>query len=130
MIGAALVVMQKRFPMLKAACVLAVAVAASSVPVNADPASGTSKRPADPIPPKAEPISLEQSLARVPMELRHRLGLQLVLDRTHRQLLVLRNGQISRRFPAAVGTEGWETPAGSHKVLEKVREPVWTHPVS
>ena len=126
--------MQKRFPVLKAAWVLAVAVAtavaAVSVPVNAEPASGTSKRPADPIPPKAEPISLEQSLARVPMDLRHRLGLQLVLDRTHRQLLVLRNGQISRRYPAAVGTEGWETPAGSHKVLEKVREPVWTHPVN
>lgn len=77
----------------------------------------------------AAPISLEASLARVPMDLRERLGVQLVLDRTHRQLLVLRDGVIRRRYPAAVGTEGWETPAGRHRVLQKVREPVWTHPV-
>ncbi len=122
--------MQMRSPVLKAACVFAFAIAAVCAPVKAEPASGAGNRPADPIPPKAEPISLEQSLARVPMDLRYRLGLQLVLDRAHRQLLVLRNGQISRRFPAAVGTEGWETPAGRHQVLEKVREPIWTHPVN
>jgi len=87
------------------------------------------KRAPDPIPPVAQPISLEASLARVPMDLRQRLGVQLVLDRTHRQLLVLRDGVIRRRYPAAVGTEGWETPAGRHRVLQKVREPVWTHPV-
>ena len=124
------IAMPMRFPMLQTASVLALALAAVSVPVQAQPASGSSQRPADPIPPKAAPISLEQSLARVPLELRRRLGLQLVLDRKHRQLLVMRNGQISRRYPAAVGTEGWETPAGSHRVLEKVREPIWTHPVN
>lgn len=112
-------------------------VAAAAALLLAAPASATTaassavqtKRPPDPIPPVAEPISLEASLARVPMDLRQRLGVQLVLDRTHRQLLVLRDGVIRRRYPAAVGTEGWETPAGRHRVLQKVREPVWTHPV-
>ena len=104
-----------------------------AAPAVANPSStqvARSNRPADPIPPMAAPISLEASLARVPMTLRQQPGLQLVLDRTHRQLLVLRDGTIRRRYPAAVGTEGWETPAGQHQVLQKVREPVWTHPVT
>lgn len=115
---------------------LSLAVAASLLlvaPASATTTSSSSaraNRPADPIPPKANPISLEESLARVPMDLRTKLGLQLVLDRTHRQLLVLRDGAIRSRYPAAVGTEGWETPAGRHRVLQKVREPVWTHPVN
>ena len=71
-----------------------------------------------PFPPVAEPISLEASLARVPMICANGVGLQLVLDRTHRQLLVLRDGVIRRRYPAAVGTEGWETPAGVSRAPE------------
>ncbi len=107
-------------------------VAASALLIQPAMASSQARasRPADPIPPLAAPISLEASLARVPNALRRKLGLQLVLDRTHRQLLVLRDGAIRSRYPAAVGTEGWETPAGSHRVLEKVSRPVWTNPVT
>ena len=89
-----------------------------------------SKRQSDPIPPLAIPLSDAASLARVPSDVMERDGLQLVLDRKHHQLLVLRDGRMTRRFPAAVGTTGWETPAGRFKVFEKVKEPVWTHPVS
>ena len=88
------------------------------------------KRKSDPIPPLAMPVSDAASLARVPAEVIERDGLQLVLDRKHHQLLVLRNGRMTRRYPAAVGTTGWETPAGRFRVFEKVKEPVWTHPVS
>ena len=88
------------------------------------------KRKSDPIPPLATPVSDAASLARVPNDVMERDGLQLVLDRKHHQLLVLRDGRMTRRFPAAVGTTGWETPAGRFRVFEKVKEPVWTHPVS
>ena len=88
------------------------------------------KRKSDPIPPLAIPLSDAASLARVPSDVMERKGLQLVLDRKHHQLLVLRDGRMTRRFPAAVGTTGWETPAGRFRVFEKVKEPVWTHPVS
>ena len=67
-------------------------------------------------------------MARVPADLLVEPGLQLVLDRRNRQLMVLENGELVRRFPAAVGTVGWETPAGRHQVLEKVANPVWQHP--
>ena len=85
-------------------------------------------RQPDPIPPPAPVISDQVALARVPSALLSEPGLQIVLDRRHRQLMVLENGQLKRRFPAAVGTVGWETPAGRHQVLEKVAHPVWEHP--
>jgi len=88
------------------------------------------KRKSDPIPPLAIPLSDAASLARIPDDVMERKGLQLVLDRKHHQLLVLKDGLMTRRFPAAVGTTGWETPAGRFRVFEKVKEPVWTHPVS
>ncbi|WP_370586749.1 L,D-transpeptidase [Synechococcus sp. PROS-9-1] len=88
------------------------------------------KRKSDPIPPLAMPVSDAASLARVPSDVMERDGLQLVIDRKHHQLLVLRDGRMTRRYPAAVGTTGWETPAGRFRVFEKVKEPVWTHPVS
>ena len=92
------------------------------------PAPPTLARQPDPIPPPAPVISDQVALARVPTDLLSEPGLQIVLDRRHRQLMVLENGQLKRRFPAAVGTVGWETPAGRHQVLEKVAHPVWQHP--
>jgi len=85
-------------------------------------------RQPDPIPPPAPQISDAAALSRVPLSLRQRQGLQLVLDRQQRQLLVLVNGELLHRYPAAVGTSGWETPAGSFQVLEKTADPVWEHP--
>lgn len=85
-------------------------------------------RAADPLPPPAPAISDAVALSRVPLSLLQRQGIQLVLVRHVRQLLVLENGQLRRRYPAAVGTSGWETPAGSFQVLEMQRQPVWEHP--
>ena len=101
-----------------------------TVELQLDTQEEAPKRQSDPIPPLAIPVSDATSLARVPEDVMERKGLQLVLDRKHHQLLVLRDGRMTRRFPAAVGTKGWETPAGRFRVLEKVKEPVWTHPVS
>ena len=97
---------------------------------NADAAEAPREREPDPIPPLAAPVSDAVSMARVPEDLLQRVGLQLVLDRQHRQLLVLNDGLLTRRFPAAVGTVGWETPSGRFRVMQMVKEPVWTHPVS
>ena len=88
------------------------------------------EKESDPIPPLAIPLSDAASLARIPDDVIARRGVQLVLDRKHRQLLVLSDGLMTGRFPAAVGTTGWETPAGRFRVFEMMKEPVWTHPVS
>ncbi|PTU01467.1 L,D-transpeptidase, partial [Pseudomonas sp. HMWF031] len=95
-----------------------------------DVSGASTEREPDPIPPLAAPVSDADSMARVPADLLQRVGLQLVLDRQHRQVLVLHDGLLTRRFPAAVGTVGWETPSGRFRVMQMVKEPVWTHPVS
>ena len=101
--------------------------ASLSLTFGADPALA---RAPDPIPPPAPLISDAVAMARVPADLLGEPGLQLVLDRRHRQLMLLENGVLKRRFPAAVGTVGWETPVGRHQVLEMVANPVWEHPGS
>ena len=60
----------------------------------------------DPIPPQAAWMSDDRALALLPPTLRHRPGLQLVLHRGSRQLIVLDQGRLRLRVPAAVGTEG------------------------
>lgn len=105
------------------------AVQAADVPKIEASGASTEREP-DPIPPLAAPVSDADSMARVPADLLQRVGLQLVLDRQHRQVLVLHDGLLTRRFPAAVGTVGWETPSGRFRVMQMVKEPVWTHPVS
>ena len=85
-------------------------------------------RPADPIPPVAPWLSDAEALALLPAALRSRSTKQLVLHRSSRQLILLEQGQLRLRVPAAVGTQGWETPLGEHRVLFKTVDPVWRHP--
>lgn len=91
-------------------------------------AASVSARQPDPLPPPAPLISDAVALSRVPSPLLRQPELQLVLDRRTRQLMVLRDGRLVRRFPAAVGADGWETPVGRHQVLQKVADPIWQHP--
>jgi len=55
---------------------------------------------------------------------------ELVLDRRHRQLVVLDDGLEVRRFSVAVGKPGWETPVGHFQVIELVVDPTWVHPAT
>ena len=84
----------------------------------------------DPIPPQAVWMSDDRALALLPETLKHRPGLQVVLHRGSRQLIVLDQGRLRLRVPAAVGTQGWETPIGEHQVLFKTVDPVWRHPAT
>ncbi|MFM7435134.1 MAG: L,D-transpeptidase [Vulcanococcus sp.] len=108
-------------------CAALAALALAGVSAGAEAAPALVRQP-DPIPPPAPEISDAVALSRIPSDLMASEGLQLVLDRNLRQLMVLRDGRLLRRYPAAVGTEGWETPAGRHQVLEKVANPHWEHP--
>ncbi|MBL6741872.1 MAG: L,D-transpeptidase [Synechococcus sp. BS301-5m-G53] len=85
-------------------------------------------RSADPIPPVAPWLSDAEALALLPAAIRSRSTKQLVLHRSSRQLILLEQGQLRLRVPAAVGTQGWETPLGEHRVLFKAVDPVWRHP--
>ena len=54
----------------------------------------------------------------VPLTLGQQTSRHLVLSLGKRQLLVVDDGEVVRRFPVAVGMPGWETPSGQFKVLE------------
>ena len=69
-------------------------------------------------------LSDAEALALLPAADRERSAKQLVLDRSSRQLLLLEQGQLRLRVPAAVGTQGWETPLGEHRVLFKAVDPL------
>ena len=73
-------------------------------------------------------LSDAEALALLPAAVRSRSTKQLVLHRSSRQLFLLEQGQLRLRVPAAVGTQGWETPLGEHRVLFKALDPVWRHP--
>ena len=89
--------------------------------------------------PLPEPIPLLQAasmdtvmaaLVALPQELRQKPGLHVVMLRDRRRVLLLEGGALHESFPVAIGMSGWETPTGRFKVLEKIDNPVWVHPVS
>ena len=71
---------------------------------------------------------LELQLAELPSNVVSRAGRHLVLHRSRRQLLLIEQGRLLNRYSVAVGMTGWETPAGTFRVLNKVSDPSWAHP--
>lgn len=61
----------------------------------------------------------EIQLKELPKAIINKIGRHLVLHRSRRQLLLLEQGKLLVRYPAAVGMAGWDTPAGRYQVLQK-----------
>ncbi|MDX2216393.1 MAG: L,D-transpeptidase [Oculatellaceae cyanobacterium bins.114] len=55
---------------------------------------------------------------------------RLLLRLGERRVYVYRGNEAQVSYPVAVGREGWETPTGNFQVLEMVRNPGWTHPLT
>lgn len=53
---------------------------------------------------------------------------RLVLRLRERRVYVYRKNKVQASFPVAVGKDGWETPTGSFKVMQMIKDPVWEHP--
>ena len=70
------------------------------------------------------------AMAQIPSELIQDKGAQIVLLRGQRRLVLLKDGRLRGGFPVAIGMPGWDTPTGRFKVLEKIRQPIWIHPVT
>ncbi|MGL5509851.1 MAG: L,D-transpeptidase [Microcoleaceae cyanobacterium] len=52
----------------------------------------------------------------------------LLLKLGERRVYVFQNDQEIASYPVAVGKEGWETPTGNFKVIQKVENPEWKNP--
>jgi L,D-transpeptidase ErfK/SrfK len=78
------------------------------------------------LPPLSEPsqyIPQEQKAAENPIE-----EVRLVLKLRERRVYVYRQNKVQASFPVAVGKDGWETPTGSFKVMQMIKDPVWEQP--
>ena len=54
--------------------------------------------------------------------------IHLVIKLSDRRVYVYQNDQLKTSYPIAIGREGWETPTGTHKVIQKISNPSWKHP--
>ncbi|MBE9184962.1 L,D-transpeptidase [Microcoleus sp. LEGE 07076] len=82
--------------------------------------------PAPELPPLGEPfryIPQEPKAPENPVE-----EVRLVLRLRERRVYVYRKNKVQASFPVAVGKQGWETPTGSFKVMQMIKDPVWEHP--
>ncbi len=55
---------------------------------------------------------------------------KLIVDLSDRQVSIFNKGKFKVKYPLAVGQEGWETPTGSFKIVQKLQNPVWQHPIT
>jgi lipoprotein-anchoring transpeptidase ErfK/SrfK len=57
-------------------------------------------------------------------------AMSILVDLSDRTLFVLEEGEVVRRFPVSVGSEGYDTPAGSYRISHMIWNPSWTPPNS
>jgi L,D-transpeptidase ErfK/SrfK len=54
----------------------------------------------------------------------------IVVNVPQRMLFVFKGGELAGHYPVGIGRRGWNTPAGSYRVVEKERDPSWEVPRS
>ncbi len=54
--------------------------------------------------------------------------IHLVIKLSDRRVYVYQGDKLKSSYPIAIGREGWETPTGTHKVIQKIPNPSWKHP--
>ena len=55
---------------------------------------------------------------------------KLTVDLSDRTVYLYRNQKLMASYRIAVGQPGWETPVGSFRVRQMVKNPVWQHPIT
>ncbi len=54
----------------------------------------------------------------------------LTVDLSDRTVYLYRNQILTASYRVAVGQPGWETPVGSFRIRQMVKNPVWQHPIT
>ena len=54
----------------------------------------------------------------------------LTVDLSDRVVYLYRNKKLMASYRVAVGQPGWETPVGSFRIRQMVKNPVWQHPIT
>lgn len=56
--------------------------------------------------------------------------IRLVLKLEQRRVYVYQGEAIQNSYPVAIGRAGWETPTGNFKVMQMLKHPGWTNPLT
>ena len=54
----------------------------------------------------------------------------IVINLAEMRLYYFRSGELVETFPVGIGDEGWETPTGVYRIVEKIANPSWHVPES
>ncbi|BAS54220.1 ErfK/YbiS/YcfS/YnhG family protein [Leptolyngbya boryana NIES-2135] len=55
--------------------------------------------------------------------------MRLEIRLKQKRVTVYRGDTKVKSYPIAVGRAGWETPAGTYKIRQMIRNPAWIHPL-
>lgn len=55
---------------------------------------------------------------------------KVIVDLSDRRVYVYNANEVIASYPTGIGKEGWETPTGSFKVIQKIPNPSWQHPIT
>ncbi|WP_246844457.1 L,D-transpeptidase [Hydrocoleum sp. CS-953] len=78
--------------------------------------------------PQIKPKSIITKKALNELYLKPNEKIHLVIRLSDRRVYVYQQDQLKTTYPIAIGREGWETPTGTHKVIQKIPNPSWKHP--
>jgi lipoprotein-anchoring transpeptidase ErfK/SrfK len=53
---------------------------------------------------------------------------RLILRLGDRRVYLYENDEVIASYPVAIGRQGWETPTGEFKIIQKIPHPTWQHP--
>lgn len=55
---------------------------------------------------------------------------RVTVDLSDRRVYVYRRNRVIASYPTGIGKTGWETPTGSFRVIQKIVNPSWRHPIT
>jgi lipoprotein-anchoring transpeptidase ErfK/SrfK len=55
---------------------------------------------------------------------------RLEVSRSQRRVFVYRAERVVADYPVAIGKKGWETPLGTYRINDKLKNPAWTSFIS
>jgi lipoprotein-anchoring transpeptidase ErfK/SrfK len=56
-------------------------------------------------------------------------AVRLEIQLSRRRVFLYRGDKAIKSYPIAIGRPGWETPKGTYKVRQKIKDPIWIHPL-
>lgn len=84
-----------------------------------------------PKPPASKPkITLASPVSPVLINAIASISSRVVVDLGKAKVSSYWGEQLLSSYPIAVGQPGWETPIGTFKVVQKLRNPVWQQPIT